>query len=153
MQLGGPCRGATTTRSRSGGATKTMASRYNPPAVESRDIERRNMARRGGPYFQIQHLIEVAVVQSSIPSDGDGIAAHQARDGLWIERLGQPIHVVLVVAGSQEKLQEPADRHVRDAEEMIELDAELVIEHAAKIGFQRSLWWREECPYRIVNQL
>ena len=111
------------------------------------------MVRRSKSHFQIEHLIEVAIVQSSVPSDGNRVPAHQTRYGLWIERLGQLLHVLRIVARSQQKLQKPADWHVGNAEEMVELDAEFVIEHPPKIGFQRSLWWREECTYRIVNQV
>lgn len=110
------------------------------------------MARRGKPHFQIEHLIEIAIVQSSVPSDGNCVSAHQVRDGLWIERLGQPLHVVFIVSGSQEKLQEPADRHVRDAEEVVELDAKLMIESAAKVGFQRSLGGGRNAPTGLLTR-
>jgi hypothetical protein len=93
---------------------------------------------RGKPYLQIEHLIEIAIVQPSIPSDGDRVSAHHARNGERIKRLGQSFHVLFVVARSQQKLQKSADGHVRDAEEVIELDAKLLIEGASKVSRQRA---------------
>ena len=37
--------------------------------------------------FQIQHLVEIAVEQSSVPADGQGVATHQAADSRRIERI------------------------------------------------------------------
>ena len=40
-----------------------------------------------------QHLIEVAIKKVSLVTDVEGGTAHQALQGVWIERLDQQFHV------------------------------------------------------------
>ncbi len=49
--------------------------------------------------FEVEHLVEIAVVEVSVPADGEGIAAHEAIDGSGIEGLDKCLHVLFVLAG------------------------------------------------------
>ena len=50
----------------------------------------------GGGEFQ--HLIEVAIKYSAIPTNGQHLGTHDSRSGCWIESLDQFRHVRFVVA-------------------------------------------------------
>lgn len=49
--------------------------------------------------FEVEHLVEIAVVEVSVPADGEGIAAHEAIDGGGIEGVDERLHVLFVLAG------------------------------------------------------
>ena len=102
---------------------------------------------------QIEHLIEVAVVEGAIPTHGDRVAAHDPGRGSGIEGVGQSFHVLLVVAALQEKLEKPADRHIGDRIEMVELDAMASPEFFSKLRFDRLLLGREKGAYRIADEI
>ncbi len=76
----------------------------------------------GAPRFhtQVDHLIEVAVVQPPVPTHRQRGAAHQAVDGGRVERVDQLLHVGLQVPGVDQELQVAADRHVGDGVEPVE---------------------------------
>ena len=47
------------------------------------------------PDFQVELLVEVAVVEAALVVDADGVSAHQARQRLRVEVRHQQLHVVL----------------------------------------------------------
>ena len=102
---------------------------------------------------QIEHLVEVAVVEGAIPAHGDRVAAHDAVRGSGVEGVSQSFHILLVVAALQEKLKKSADRHVGDRIEMIELDVMASPEFFSKLRFDGLLLRREKGSYRIADQV
>ena len=70
-----------------------------------------------------------------------------------VERIGQARHVLIIVAAFDEELQEPADRHVGDRVEPVELDAMRGAAFFPKLGFDGLLLWRQERTDGIVDQV
>ena len=102
---------------------------------------------------QVQHLIEVAVVEASVPADRQGIAAHDAGGRGGIKRIGEPLHVRLVVSTLNQKLQKPADRHVRDGIEVVEFNVVLAAQLSTELQFNRVLFGGQECAHGIVDEI
>ena len=92
-----------------------------------------------GFYFQVQHLVEVAIVQVAIPAYGNGIAAHEPFDGGRVEGLHQALHVGLVIAGVQQVFQKAADGEVGDAIELVENHSVTVGEFLFELLLERFL--------------
>jgi len=116
--------------------------------VEVSDMGRHAMVNR-----KVEHLVEVAIVQSAIPANREGRAAHHTGGSSGVERIDQPRHVLVVVPTLDEKLQEPADRHVGNRVESVEFDAVTGAEFLLELGFNGLLLRRQECSHRIVNKI
>ncbi len=69
----------------------------------------------GTIYLQVQHLVEIAIVDITIPTDRQGITTHQTIDSGRIESLHQTLHIGFIIATFQEVFEETADRHIRDS--------------------------------------
>src|SRR5256885_445336 len=143
------------TAGRSGacGTAVAVVARRDPAVMELPQIKVANMGRRTMAHRQIEHLVEVAVVEGAIPTHRDRIAAHDASRGSGVKGVGQPLHVLLVVAALQKKLEKSADRHVGDGIEMVELDAMASPEFFSKLRFGRLLVGREKGSCRIAHQV
>ena len=130
-----------------------MVARGDPASVELRWIEVANMSRYPMTHRQIEHLVEVAVVEGAIPAHGDRVAAHDTGRGSGIESAGQSFHILFVVAALQEKFEIPADRHVGDRIEMVEFDAMASPEFLSKLHFNRFLLGREKGSHGITHEI
>jgi len=63
--------------------------------------------------FQIQHLVEIAIVKLAIVPDADKRAAHQAVHRGGIEIFPEEVHVGVVLALALQVFLEAVNRHVR----------------------------------------
>lgn len=104
-------------------------------------------------HAQVKHLIKIAVVQISLPIDGNQRAAHHSARRGWIEGADQRGHVLFVFACRDQKIKKSPNRHVRNAVQFIEDDAEFVLQNLLVIGFEYVLirWKRRAAG--IVNQV
>ena len=102
---------------------------------------------------QMDHLVEIAVVDSSLPVDADQRAAHDVRDCLWIEIIYQQLHVGFSFTASLEVVREAVDWEVGQCEELIECDSELVLELGSVLRLQGRLRGREKCSSRVVDEV
>ena len=130
-----------------------MISRHDSPLVELRQIEVANVARSAMIHGKVEHLVEVTVIQGAIPSDGQGIAAHDTCSRGWVEGIGQPLHIPLVISALDEELQEPANRHVGDREQPVEDDAVAARQFAPELRFDRLLLRWKKCADGIVGKI
>ncbi len=130
-----------------------MVARCDLALIELRRIKVADMSGRAMIHRQIEHLVEVAVVEGAVPAHRDRVAAHDAGRGSGIEGVGQSLHILLVVAALQEKLKKPADRHVGDRIEMVELDAMASPEFFSKLRFDGLLLGREKGSDRIADEV
>src|SRR5260221_4863092 len=110
-------------RTGAGGASEAVGS----GAHQAREIRGGQQAGKGAGRAvgegQVEHLVEVAVVEGAVPSDREERAAHDAARGPRVERAHEQVHVPTGVAAALEELEETADRHVGDRVEVIEDDA------------------------------
>ena len=63
-------------------------------------------------YFQVEHLVEIAVVEIAVPTYRQGVAAHDMGSGYRIISIDQRLHIALVVAAADEVFQKAADGQV-----------------------------------------
>ena len=63
------------------------------PISELLDIEIMNRFGTTGFQIQLQHLIEIAIVQLPVPANGNRVAAHQSLNRSRIECINQRLHV------------------------------------------------------------
>src|SRR5262249_28346800 len=66
---------------------------------------------------QLEHLVEVAIVQTAVVADAHEAAAHEAGDGVGVEVVHEQRHVAFRLAPARQLHREAADGHVRDREE------------------------------------
>ena len=67
---------------------------------------------------QLEHLVEVAVVERAVPADRERVAAHHAAAAAaGLNAVHQALHVRLAGCPALEPLEEAADRHVGDREQ------------------------------------
>src|SRR5437867_11223331 len=115
---------ATATGARARRAPKAVNAGSNPPAGKQIGVEFPYMARQAAIHGQVEHLVEVTIVERAVPPDAHQPPAHPALDRPGIEFLYEQLHVALVRALLQQVLEEPADRHVGERQELVEGDAE-----------------------------
>ena len=130
-----------------------MVARHDPAMMELGRVEVADMRRRSMVDREFQHLVEVAVVEPAVPPDRQGIPAHDAGGCGGIERIGQARHVLIIVAAFDEELQEPADRHVGDRVEPVELDPMPGPQFLLELRFDGILFWGQERADGIVDQV
>src|SRR5512147_1378385 len=102
---------------------------------------------------ELEHLVEIAVVEPAVPSDREYGATHDTGGSRRIECIGEAVHIAGIVAALDKKLQKPADRHIGDRVEAVEYDAEPGEELPFEQGFRRLLFGRQECTDRVVDQV
>ena len=125
------------------------SARVEPGGVEVAHVR---AAIRGRLHRQLEHLVEVAVVERPVPGNRDRVAAHQASDRGRIEGAHEPLHVCLQIAALDEPVQETADRHVRQSEEAVERDAVLPGEPGLPVTLERRLRPWKEGSDRIAHE-
>ena len=130
-----------------------MPARHDGTSRESIRIEVSNVSRPASRDPEIEHLVEVAIEEATVPADREHRPTHQTRDGLGIECDDQLIEVLFNPARRVEVFKEPADRHVRDREEPVELDPKPFSKFPAEIGFERGLIGRQRGTDRVINQV
>src|SRR3989449_6128387 len=68
-----------------GGTSEAVRTHRNAPAGEPIGPGLEDRLRRAADHAELDHLVEVAVVQPAIPANRDRVAAHQSLDGCGIE--------------------------------------------------------------------
>src|ERR1700745_2325970 len=94
-------------------------------------------------HTDFEHLIEVAIVKHSIPSNAHERPAHQAGYDRRIEMLDQQFHVLCTFSTAVQEVGEALDRHVRKGEQAMKLDREVFAELVLVVRLQAALIRRE----------
>ena len=102
---------------------------------------------------QPQHLVEIAVVEPSLPIDAEQRAAHHGVQVGGHAGVLEQLQVGSEPALADEGAAEALDRHVGEHEEVAELDAEVRAQLAPVVGLQRRLRRRQHRPLRVVDQV
>src|SRR5215831_15441432 len=102
-----------------------MIGRDNAPGMQRGGIEITNMAGQSLSEWQLQHLIEVAIIQGAIPAYGQSVATHDAGGGGGIKGVSQPRHIPFIIAASDQEVEKTANRHIRDRIQAIKGNAVL----------------------------
>jgi hypothetical protein len=130
-----------------------MVASGNAAFVKERRIKVPNVLGRVETYGQSEHLIEVAVVKSAVPSNRDGVSAHHSggRDG--IKGIDQPLHITLIVPAGKKKLQKAPDGHVSDGEKVVEHHTMTPLEFAPELRLDSLLFGGQERSHRVMDQV
>ena len=104
------------TTSRRPRCSRSSAGDADRAPLERREVEPRDVRRRTSPDAELEHLVEVAVVEPPVPADREGVAAHHAARGGRVERAAPAAPCSSRgCPSSMQPLEEAADRHVGDA--------------------------------------
>lgn len=96
-----------------------MVGDANRSPRQSRQVARADVDRI--PFDrQVQHLVEIAIVQKASPINRQSIPAHQLVDRRRIEAGNQTVHILSKLSLPQKIVQKSTDGHVRDREQSIE---------------------------------
>src|SRR6478609_2679987 len=104
-------------------------------------------------HADFEHLIEVAIVKHSVPSNAHERPAHQAGNDRRIEVLDQQFHVVRAFFIAVQEVGEALDWHVRKSEQSMKLDGEVLAEVALVLSLQAALIGRQTCAQRVVYKI
>lgn len=102
---------------------------------------------------EVEHLVEIAVIERPVPPHTQGVPTHDTRRGRRIERLNERFHVILVIATGNEKIEVAADRQVRDGQEVIEHNVVLIEQFRAVTLFEGRGVGGQEGSGRVVDQI
>src|SRR6476661_6609426 len=103
-------------------------------------------------HADFEHLIEVAIVKHSVPSNAHERPAHQAGNDRRIEVLDQQFHVVRAFFIAVQEVGEALDWHVRKSEQSMKLDGEVLAEVALVLSLQAALIGRQTCAQRVYTR-
>eukprot|EP00754_Rhynchopus_humris_P001735 Rhum_TRINITY_DN10995_c0_g2::Rhum_TRINITY_DN10995_c0_g2_i1::g.41701::m.41701 len=107
----------------------------------------------GRRHVEAELLVEVAVVEGSVPADADRVAAHQALDRRRVEVLHKQLHVLCKLVLLAQIVRETLHRQVRDREQLVEVDAERLQQLLLVRRLQRLLLRRQEGAQRVVHEV
>ena len=96
-------------------------------------------------------LVEVAVIDFALPTDAQGILAHQAGDRGGVECFDQLFHVGVQLPAMFESGGKAADWHIGKSVESVEIDIKILLQLPFVICFQFFLIRREKVFVGIVN--
>src|SRR3954451_20872585 len=102
---------------------------------------------------ELEHLVEVAIVDTPVVADTQQAAAHDALGRGRVERRRELVEVGLELTGLLEVQPEAVDRHVGDGVEAVERKAELRLQLSLVVGFERRLRRRQVRSDRVVDQI
>lgn len=130
-----------------------MLPRYNFARAHFRHVKIFDVNWRAIADFQVEHLVEVAIIQVAVPTDGERISAHHAFGGGRIEQRDEFRHIRFIISRHQQIIQEATNWHVGNRVEMIEHNAVVLEEFAFVIFLERTLIWRQKRTNRIVDEV
>ena len=98
-----------------GCTAETVAPGDDGPSVASIkmiDVKDGRSRSYGRLDLEIEHLIEIAVVEKTVPTDADGIPAHQSGYGSRVETLLEKIEVLLQFSTASKCRSKAPDRQI-----------------------------------------
>jgi hypothetical protein len=101
---------------------------------------------------EVEHLVEVAVVDLTVPADGEGVAAHEAGEGGGVEAVDEDFHVAGEVAAGFEPVEVAGDGHVGEGDEPIEADVLVLGEAGFPFLFEAGLVAGEVCADGVGDE-
>ena len=102
---------------------------------------------------QVEHLIEVAVVDIALPVHGQQRAAHHRfQVGFQVGVLEQA-HITAELALGNQRAAETLDRHIGEGVESVEVHAIILAKVAVVVFFEFRLSRRQRRALRVVHQI
>src|SRR5262245_14212956 len=110
-------------------------------------------AARSAAERELEHLVEVAVVERAVEAHRHRLATHELRHGAGIEVAHEQRHVLGRPPIALERVREALDRHVRQREQAPEADPEARAELRAVARLELGLRRRERGALRVVDEV
>lgn len=102
---------------------------------------------------QIQHLIEIAVIEPSLPIDADEGSTHNLFDVLGPKGILQGLEIRVELPGGTQGAAKTLNRHVRERVKIVEDDAITLAQFPFVVVLQLLLRGRQKRTGRVVNQI
>jgi hypothetical protein len=103
---------AAATAAISGGATETMGANANDVVMQTFGVKLPQVTLMTRAERQIEHLVEVAVVNAPLPVDAQQVTTHEPRYGINVEVLDQQPLIRLTLPSPIQIVREAVDRQV-----------------------------------------
>ena len=145
--------GAAATGTGAGGAGEAMDAGDDGRVGERVGGDVPEVKRSAVATLEVEHLIEVAVVNFAAVTDTDGGSAHEAVDGGGIEIVGEEFEVGVPVAAFAKVFGETGDGLIGDGIEGGEFDVVVATQGFAVIGFEFGLWGGKSRADWIVDEV
>src|SRR5262245_36569887 len=146
---------AAAARSLAGGAAVAMAADPDRPSLHLGFEQIGQVQALARVVFerQIEHLIEIAVVDVAPPIDRNQVSAHHLVEvGVEVRAL-QQVEVAVELAVGNEDRAEALNRHVGERVESVENDAVIFAEHALVVVLERLLRRRQRRTLGIIDEV
>ena len=100
-----------------------------------------------------QREIEIAIVHGSIPADVQLMPAHQTLERRWVKRIAKEQLIVDELSSSGQIVQKPADGHVCNRVEFVEVNSEFVMKRAPVGFFQFAFVWWQAWSTGVIDEV
>lgn len=98
-------------------------------------------------------LVEIAIVDLSVPTDIDCVEAHELFDGIGIEISHQQIHILGELSPTVQKVGKSLDGHVGDGVELVEEDSKILGQLLLVLDLEFFLRRRQKGAQGVVDQI
>ena len=132
-----------------------MIGHTNWLAIEcvGRQIGEMQARAAGAGNRQAKLLVEVAVVEITLPIDREQVAAHHVLEVFNAVRATQQLHVAVELPVGYQHRSKALDRQISQRKELVEDDAELLRQTVLVSRFKLFLRRRQTRPLRIENEI
>ena len=108
---------------------------------------------RTHPGAQAQHLVEVAVIQITLPIHAEQAAAHHGGQVVWPVAAFEQLQIALERALGHQGAAKALDGHVGQRKQVIEGDAKVAAQLTLVVGLQPGLWWWQHGALWVVDEV
>ena len=134
-------------------AAKAMFAGEDGPLIDGGRIDVPKKQRPAVAPLEVEHLVEVAIVQGPIISYANQIPAHDTFRSRWIKCINQFRHVRFIQFRSIQEMLEAIDRHVRNDIETVEHQSKAFHQLHFELRLDRPLIRRQVGADRIVHKM
>ena len=99
-----------------------------------------------------EHLVEIAIVDITLPVDAELVNAHQALHVSYAESILEQVHVIFEFTLGKQGAAKASNWHVGNGEQVVELDIEFFREKCFIVPLQAVLGWWQIRSGGVVNQ-
>ena len=130
-----------------------MRRRHDRHFQEGGEVEIPDVERFAVGELHVELLIEVAVEDSALPIDADGVTAHETRNRTGVKVLDEELVILGEFLVTLEIGGVARDSHVGDAVEIVEFDVEVLLHLTFVLSFEFLLWRGEEGSVGVVDEV
>src|SRR5208337_3884327 len=142
-----------TARASACGAAEAVGRRRNPRVRERLELVPVPDRTRAGAEGNLEHLVEVAVVKTSVISHRDEASAHDSRQRGGIEVVHEERRVLRLSTLPGEIRSKASNRHVGKREEPVKGNAESMAELVAVLRLELGFRRRKRRAHRVVDEV